>query len=390
MDVKGPSPGPSSGRHAAILCTVAMFGSSPLLAQGPHMLRVHPPVTDVARALRAIGDQQAPFGAVVVDVCGGGMTLFPVKDSLFATRPGYDDGAALAQWIDQAHALGLRFYAGASLLKWWTPLLADPDPTESRVELWEVWEEPRGGSARVPDGRFVSPWNPKVHESLVALARELGTRYPALDGFYFEAGLSDTALLGFSDQARLAYIDAVGIDPEDLNGQAQPGSDARSNEWQEWRLAQAGELLRAVIAAYRGPAGAGKQVLYETTGPHSSLGRVWQAYSLEDWLPLAVDGQVDGLAFKVARHHGDPAGDHQRALDVVGRCRMGIPVYTVLSGDSLGAATPLVDGYAPIASRRLVGSGWIFDVYSDLQLTEAFTLLKGPGPEEAAGAEAPQ
>jgi len=341
---------------------------------------------DVASVLRTIADEDLPVGTVVIDICAGGMTLFPVEDSLFITRPGHEDGAALAQWIDQAHAQGLRVFAGASLLRWWTPMSADPDPVGARPDLQDVWESGRqGGCTSVHDGRFASPWHARVQSSLVALARELGRRYPNLDGLYLDASLSSTSFTGFSEPARLAYIQAAAIDPVDLIELPRPDRDDhstdRANAWLEWRLSEGSSLLRAVIAAFRESARAAgaegpKDTTYETTGAFSTLQRLVKAWCLEDWLPLVLDQQVDALAFRLALHHQDPVGEHRAVLDVVGRSRTGTPAFTVLSGCLRGAPASLRDTYEPVAAKGLLRAGCVLDPYTDDQLAEALQLLR--------------
>ena len=187
---------------AALAWSLALFGQG---GPGGHALRVVPPEMDVSATIRAIQSEGLPVELLVIDVCRSGQALFPPPEgSPFVARSGFESGAQLREWIDEAHRAGLPVYAGMDLLRWVDPLSSDPNLLEAHPALMEL---DAGKVCRPPGakgGDFASPWSGEVRDALRGLLTKLATDYPDLDGLYVAWSLSLDTYMGFSDAARAA------------------------------------------------------------------------------------------------------------------------------------------------------------------------------------------
>jgi len=102
------------------------------------------------------------------------------------------------------------------------------------------------------EGRFASPWNPKVRKSLLQLAGEVATKLDMLDGLVLDCRLTPGELLGYSDPARVEFILAQSLDPIDLLLDTDDPEEKRyAEEWYRWRLATVTAFFGDVVEAYR-------------------------------------------------------------------------------------------------------------------------------------------
>ncbi|HOS91989.1 MAG TPA: hypothetical protein PLQ54_01620 [Armatimonadota bacterium] len=358
------------------LCFLFALCTSPLLAQGPHLLRLEPPGMDVSAVLKTIADEKLPVGGIIIDVARSGQTLFPVPDSVFTTRVGFEDGTQLTRWIDQIHAQGLKAYAGLDAVRWWTAAYADPDPFLERPELAELDSDLSCNPAN--DAKYASPWHPAVRSSLVSLARELGSSYQALDGIIVCLRLSPSAYTGFSDAARRACIDALRIDPLDLAvfGVSEDW-DPNLKAWMEWRPRALTDLMRELTSAYRDADGTGQdRVIAIGSGAYPAYSLRLQACCADDWLTWALDGLIDGVALDTVpgreRWHEELAV----GLDVLERARLGIAPYIAIRGEHHGSVVPLTDAYGQVAGAGLGGRALLLDPVVASELESAIGLLR--------------
>jgi len=358
------------------VCFLLVLGTCPLFAEGSHLLRLEPPGMDVSAVLKTIADEKLPVGGIIIDVARSGQTLFPVPDSPYATRAGFEDGTQLTRWIDEIHAQGLKAYAGVDAVRWWTAAYADPDPFADRPDLVELDSDL--GCNPANDAKYASPWHPAVRSGLISLARALGSSYQALDGLVICLRLSPSAYTGFSDAARRACIDALRIDPLDLAvfGVSEDW-DPHLKAWMEWRPRALTELMRELTSAYREADRTGQdRVIAIGSGAYPAYSLRLQACCADDWLTWALDGLIDGVALDTvpgrARWHEELAV----GLDVLERARLGIAPYIAIRGESHGSVVPLADRYALVAGAGLEAHPLLLDPSVASELGSAMELLR--------------
>jgi len=357
------------------LCFLFALCTSPLLAQGPHLLRLEPPGMDVSAVLKTIADEKLPVGGIIIDVARSGQTLFPVPDSPYITRAGFEDGTQLTRWIDEIHAQGLKAYAGVNLLRWWLLFSEDPNPFERVPELLEL--DSSLSCSDELDAKYASMWHPKVRAGLVALMRELATRYPGFDGLYLQAQFSRTAYLGFSDDARIAYIRNAHIDPVDL---PLYGVDEFQDKYLlayfEWRPKQLTELVREVVGAYREIAGADDRVIAMATATGPARRPRHRATPGDDWVTWLLEGLASDLAFEASVWLDGWPGMFRAGLDTFGRLRTPAPTYLIVSGEQRGVLSPIADVYSALGQGDISGLPLLVSPYAPSQLDGSLDLLR--------------
>ncbi len=399
------------GMWALVRC-VAVLGIGLLscacgYAQEGAFLRVTPPEMDVTATINAIAEEGLPVEAIVIDVCHSGQAIFPLTgaappprppsednpfggDELlpnddpilapdeipFTVRPGFEDGTRLQAWIDLAHAKGLKVYAGMDLLRWWLPWTADPNPFESHPGLQELnsdlsceGDEP---------ARYASPWSPVVRASLRALMRELGARYPDLDGLYVECRLSRYVYLGFSDDARVAYIRAARVDPIDipvfgvLESKHPP-----LKAWMEWRKEYMTQFLGSVTSAWRETA-PDKPVIARAAAAQATFRLRYQSYSCQDWVRWILSGAVNSLTLDVdlfrVKEKCEP--EFLAGYAVYEDVALAAPARLVAPGEQRGALLPLAESYAMLMDMELPELALCFEPCTPEQLSVALDLLR--------------
>ncbi len=401
----------ASLRFGALLVGIGLLFVCPVCAQEGAFLRLVPPEMDVAAAIETIANEGLPVEAIVIDVCHSGQALFPLsgaapppsptteddpfgagsellpqddpvvapEDMPFIVREGFEDGTRLQEWIDLAHAKGLKVYAGMDLLRWWLPWSSDPNPLDMHPDLVELdsdltceGEEP---------ARYASPWHPVVRASLRALMRELGARYPDLDGLYVECRLSQLAWLGFSDDARVAYIRHARVDPIDLPVfGVDPKKHPPLKTWMEWRKEYLAQFLGAVTSGWREVA-PGKRVAARASSCHAAYLLRYQAYSCQNWVRWLLTGAVDDLMLEVEMHRVNQGAKEFRAghavyqeLALVSEARLTVP------GEQRAALLPIGDNYTRLTEMEIPKLPLFFDPQTAEQLEVVMGILRTPPP----------
>ena len=280
---------------AALAWSLALFGQG---GPGGHALRVVPPEMDVSATIRAIQSEGLPVDLLVIDVCRSGQALFPPPEgSPFVARSGFESGAQLREWIDEAHKAGMRVYAGMNLLRWWGPESTDPNPLETRSDLVEL--DSNLACDGIEEGVFASPWSRAVQDALRGLLTKLATDYPDLDGLYVEWRRSMTSCLGYSDAARAASLRALSIDPVDVHlFGIEPDDSPPLKAWFEWRLSSFREILGGIREAFRTASG-GKPMLCRATCGAGAWKLRYRAISAQDWLEWRFHSVVDDLVLEI-------------------------------------------------------------------------------------------
>jgi hypothetical protein len=282
---------------AALAWSLALFGQG---GPGGHALRVVPPEMDVSATIRTIHSEGLPVELLVIDVCRSGQALFPPPEgSPFVARSGFESGAQLREWIDEAHKAGLRVYAGMDLLRWVDPLSSDPNLLEARPGLVEMDVGAMCNPRAAAGGGFASPWSGEVRDALRGLLTKLATDYPDLDGLYVAWSLSLDTYMGFSDAARAASILAVGVDPVDFASWGPVDSEpAPVTAWIEWRLSSFREILGEIREAFRTASG-GKPMLARAICGVGTWKPRYRAASCQDWLEWRFHSVVDDLVLEI-------------------------------------------------------------------------------------------
>ena len=279
-------------------CLLALVLQPAALASNEHALRVVPPEMDVSQVVEQIEADALPVDVLVIDVCRAGLTLFePPPDGLFIAREGFEDGQRLARWVDEAHAAGMRVYAGMDVLRWWDPNSDDPDPFEAHPELREL--DSNLSCDPGSTGAYASPWSSTVRTVLAGLLVKLATDYPQLDGLYVDCRLPMSSYLGFSDAARVACIREMGVDPIDIPVYGVRDDDHPSlKPYWHWRMRSVGEFLGMLRAAFREASG-GRPLIARATVGVAAWGLRHRAASCQEWMDWRFNGIVDDLVLEI-------------------------------------------------------------------------------------------
>ncbi|HET6384884.1 MAG TPA: family 10 glycosylhydrolase [Armatimonadota bacterium] len=187
-----------------------------------------------------------PIDRLIVSCFVGGETLFETHSQVFQQIPRYvGKGDALAAILAAAHRKGIKVYAYVNCLHWTLPdTPAAEDLLQRRPDFGEI---NLSGNCGLPaDGKYASIFNPAVAISLSAMLKELVSRYPALDGVLLECRYRLGSILGYSDRARVAYINTAHIDPADLTFGAQ-STTSLTVAWINWRLSQMSRFAAGLI-----------------------------------------------------------------------------------------------------------------------------------------------
>ena len=311
---------------------------------------------------------QVPPKALIVSVFEEGRAAFPTQVELFASAQPVWTLEQLREVGKQSRAKGVALYGALDLFHW-VPLgkASGDDVLAKQPELMEVNLQRTCNEQE--EGRFASPWNPKVRESLLQLVGEVATKLDMLDGLVLDCRLTPGELLGYSDPARVEFILAQSLDPIDLLLDTDEPEEKRyAEEWYRWRLATVTAFFGDVVEAYRKAtstphgsrapqrvdttpsAGAATQAgaatkLFSRARKHPAPGAATQAgaatkrvlvqaladlYRLtprrrgaaaQDWLDWVVNGYVDGLLLEAdwAADAGHKSGSYRSAADLLSR-----------------------------------------------------------------------
>ena len=194
---------------------------------------------------------QVPPKALIVSVFEEGRAAFPTQVELFASAQPVWTLEQLREVGKQSRAKGVALYGALDLFHW-VPLgkASGDDMLAKQPELMEV--NLQRSCNEQEEGRFASPWNPKVRKSLLQLAGEVATKLDMLDGLVLDCRLTPGELLGYSDAARVEFILAQSLDPIDLLLDTDEPEEKRyAEEWYRWRLATVTAFFGDVVEAYR-------------------------------------------------------------------------------------------------------------------------------------------
>jgi len=178
---------------------------------------------------------QVPPKALIVSVFEEGRAAFPTQVELFASAQPVWTLEQLREVGKQSRAKGVALYGALDLFHW-VPLgkASGDDMLAKQPELMEV--NLQRSCNEQEEGRFASPWNPKVRKSLLQLAGEVATKLDMLDGLVLDCRLTPGELLGYSDAARVEFILAQSLDPIDLLLDTDDPEEKRyAEEWYRWR-----------------------------------------------------------------------------------------------------------------------------------------------------------
>lgn len=229
---------------------------------------------------------EAGINTLLVQLRGRGDAWYP--STLEPAPPQAPDGwngfDPLALLVQEARARGMAVHAWVvAQLVWGVgPLPGDPThlvnrhpdwlavPRELAGELWSMDPADPGYRERIHawavenrervEGMFASPSHPGPRDRLVAVVRDLVTRYD-LDGVHLdyirypspEFDYSRTTLEAFADWARRRTPPgrASSMDARTRNGDVEAWPRENPGLWDSWRETQVTATLRAVSAAAR-------------------------------------------------------------------------------------------------------------------------------------------
>lgn len=372
----GPSVGVIFRVAGAVLCLLAL----PALAESKNVLRLVPPEMDPAATIETIAAKQLPVGAIVIDVCRAGQTLFPVPDSPFEVREGFQGGGPLKGWIALAHANGLRVYAGFSPWFWWPPMSRDPDPFLKHPTLLELNSDLSCDPGAA--GKYASPWSEEVRKGLRNLAAELGRRYPELDGLYLHPTLALTTWLGFSDAARVAYIRAAQVDPIDVPvyGVAE-SKDPRLMAWYAWRLDSIAECVDEISRAYREACGdARKPVLARALASTPTWRIRFRTPTCADWARWISRESVSAMVLEADLARGNGFDEFAAGYRVYRDFALATGAYLLVPGEQYGQIVPFEETWKRLMGAKPPPIPLLVDPATPEALASALELLASAPP----------
>lgn len=219
-----------------------------------------------------------------------GETLHPVPDGNFpqmAPYGGKED--VLKRIVRGAQARGKSVFVFIDCLEWGG---GTGSPEKSVLGRHPEFVEQSRIEPDLPRDRvFVSPAHPEVRRMLRTLVADLGERYPELGGMILRCRLDAGTMLGYSNAARDAYIEARRIDPADLDPTREP-ADARFRDWLGWRDEQGYTLVQELASVCKSKIEGGK-VAVMGRADWRRLG--WQERNnlLENWPRWIGAGWID-------------------------------------------------------------------------------------------------
>ena len=273
-------------RQLTLATAILFFVVMP--APGQTSLWIDPTAIDLTRPEVVKTVLEQPVGRLIVHVFSGGELMFSSKLRQFR-QPDEAHEKALDELLKAAKKRKREVFVSVDLLHWTYPATArERDVLEQHKELAE---RDREGSCGVPaDGKYASPFNPKVRAILKTLIQQTAERFPQADGVLLRCRLPLGTLLGYSDSARATYIRAKQIDPMDIS--ISEGN--LMTEWVGWRLNQMKSLVTELSSIYKKQNPRGKVAcLGYANWYRISLGA--RNTSLEDWLSWTLGGAVDEL-----------------------------------------------------------------------------------------------
>jgi hypothetical protein len=280
---------------------------------------------DTAQRAETCLRAKAPPKALIVSAFEEGRAAYETEIELFKPAKPTWTPQQLRELGKQCRAKGVALY-GAMDLFHWVPLgkASGDDVLTKQPELMEV--NLQRSCNEQEEGRFASPWNPKVRESLLQLVGEVATKLDMLDGLVLCCRLTPGELLGYSDPARVEFILAQSLDPIDLLLETDEPEEKRYvEEWYRWRLATVTAFFGDVVQAYRkagsapSAGAATKRVLVQALADVYRLTPRRRASAAQDWLDWVVNGYVDEVLLEAdwAADAGHKSGSYGSAADLL-------------------------------------------------------------------------
>ena len=189
---------------------------------------------------------------------------------------------------------GVAVYGVVDLLQW--EQLTAPEPHPFRVSHPEYFEVDRYGTpGQEADEKYVSLHVPEVRSALLEMVREVGRRFPWLDGLAVRAEWCAQYLRGYSQAQRAAYLRHAALDPMDLT-LSDKASEERTRllDWCRWRQDELTEFVGEVVAAYRAEQPQDR-VLAVARGDQYIVDPVRMGCAACDWLAWVRRGLVQGV-----------------------------------------------------------------------------------------------
>ena len=217
-----------------------------------------------------------------------------MKDVQIAKSP---DGGKLLRFAEQSSENAKESKTHFDILHWvhsGTP--TKQDVLEKEPQLAEHDIEGTCGQVE-PSGKYASPFNPQVRAILRNTVTNLAssTRTSSL---LLRCRLPRTAILGYSDSARLAYINAKSVDPIDIRfGTGDAEEEKLAQDWISWRLASVASLVKSLSTTYKTKKPTGK-VAVMGSADWTRMTRGQKNTTLEDWPTWAASGLIDEIVLE--------------------------------------------------------------------------------------------
>lgn len=204
---------------------------------------------------------------------------------------------------NQQQKLGLRTKTIGEPLQafmdafWWTSTPASSEDIFAKYPNLAELSVSGSCSASPTDGKYASPFNSQVRAILRNTVGNIASS-AGNSSLLLRCRLARTAVLGYSDAARLGYINAKGIDAIDIKfGSGDVDAEKIAQEWISWRLSQMGSLVSSLSATYKTKKPKGQLAvmgsadwLYMTNGQKNR--------TLEDWPTWAASGAIDEIVLE--------------------------------------------------------------------------------------------
>jgi uncharacterized lipoprotein YddW (UPF0748 family) len=311
------------------------------------------------------------FNTLYPTVWNWGYTLYPSAIAAAAVGrsqfpdPGLRGRDALAEAIAAGHERGL------AVIPWFEFGLMAPaySPLVQRHPDWVT--QRRDGSQIVMEGRFPRVWlnpaHPEVQQFILALIREIVTRYD-IDGLQLDDHFGMPVELGYDPYTVALYR-------QSHQGQAPP-SNPHEPEWMRWRAAQVSRLMEQVFATVK----QAKPDAVVSLSPNSS--DFAYRHFLQDWSTWERAGFVEELVLQVYR---DTLDSFQRELNQADlqAAREHIPVSIgILAGlrRRLTDATLIQQKVEMARDRQFAGVSFFF--YETLNGRDALLQTLFPAPAQ--------
>lgn len=180
---------------------------------------------------------------------------------------------------------------------WWTPASpSSQDVFAKRPSLSEL--NISGLCSEMPAaGKYASPFNAQVRVILRNTVASIASSTQT-SSLLLRCRLPRSTVLGYSDAARLAYINAKGVDPIDIRfASGDVAEEQITQDWISWRLAQVATLVKSLSATYKAKKPSGK-IAVMGSADWLRLTRGQKNTTLEDWPTWVTSGNIDEVVLE--------------------------------------------------------------------------------------------